>query len=367
LNSRPLSLVFVAAIGLALACAFSGVAAASARTGKQRVDPRPLWSAFPLDQGAPARPRATSHESQRRAHHSPSTATNALWPVVGGATILFLLAAAAVAVARGRRHARDARTPAAGAQNPATERVPQIEGGSGMSGPARRRWFAGGNPDGEGTAVDDEAAGSSDASARISRYTSDEQDSTVASQASPSETEAGVERSAGEEIDTILRTAREAAAKIVQTATTESEQARADARQAAEREREEAAAVRAEAEAYAQRTRNEADAAAEQVRADAEREADSMLEAARARLESADGEVAAKIERAEETARQRVEILETQARLHEERIAQLLKVFQGMSAQLEQLLGRRSAEAPTEPEEQLGEALHPDRASERVA
>jgi hypothetical protein len=156
------------------------------------------------------------------------------------------------------------------------------------------------------------------------------------------------QRSAGEEVDAILQTARDSAAKLVAAATEEADRTRAEAkaaasrefeqaRQRAEAEREEAAKLRAGAEAHAVWVRNEAETEAERLRAEADEVATSLVEDARAKLAAADLEAEQRMKAAED-ARARTGVLQAEARRHEERLKELLADFRQMSLQIEAVL-----------------------------
>lgn len=187
----------------------------------------------------------------------------------------------------------------------------------------------------------------------------------------PATTEAMPNRSAGEEVDAILQTAKEAAAKLTAAATEEAERTRAEANAAATREletarsraaadREHAAKERAEAEAYAARLRSEAEAAAEKVRVGAQLEASKLAEAT------------------QESARVQVGLLRVQAERHEERLEQLLAVARGITSEIEDVLEREhdygldvgpadQGRAAEPAHADLQEALQPNTSSETVA
>jgi chromosome segregation ATPase len=184
------------------------------------------------------------------------------------------------------------------------------------------------------------------------------------------EAEPLLHRSAGEEVDAILQTARDAAAKLTEEAERTLAEAKAaatreveQALRRAEAEREEATRERAEAEAYAAALRSEAEAAAEKVRAESEHHASTLVEVACARLIG--------------SARARVEELEAEARRHEERLQQLLSVGRGMTSEIEDVLKKedefefdvkRPQDRAVEPElDDFGEALRPDTRSNPVA
>jgi hypothetical protein len=169
-------------------------------------------------------------------------------------------------------------------------------------------------------------------------------------------------RSAGEQVDAILQTARDTAAKLTAAATEEAERTRAEARSAATREvetarrrvesdREKAAKERADAEAYAARLRSEAETVAERLRVDAEHAASTLLESAR------------------DTARERVASLAAETKRHEERLEQLLEASRNMASEIEDALGRKGARGPDiEPAyHDLGEELLPNASSETAA
>jgi len=200
-------------------------------------------------------------------------------------------------------------------------------------------------------------------------------------------------RSAGEEVDAILQSARATAAKFTAAATEEAEKIRADAEAyaarlrseaeaaaeklhaeaeheastlvgQAERTRSEAAKERADAEADAARLRSEAEAAAEKLHAEAEHEASKLVEVTRTTLV--------------ESALARVSALQAEAKRHEERLGQLLPVLRSMALGIEGLLERQSEDGHTvepvdrdrafEPaQSELGEVLQPSNRSEPVA
>ncbi|HWH55328.1 MAG TPA: hypothetical protein VNT04_07085 [Gaiellaceae bacterium] len=170
-------------------------------------------------------------------------------------------------------------------------------------------------------------------------------------EAKPAEAETPADLSAvGEEVGTVLESAREAAARIRSTALEEAERLRTEAQAAAaaevqearnlaESDRAEGSRIRADAEAHSRDTRAAADAFAEQRRREAEREAARIMEDAQTRLAGADAEVEARMRQADAKARERVELLQAEAERYEERLQSMLVVFRGMSAQLEDLLG----------------------------
>jgi hypothetical protein len=157
----------------------------------------------------------------------------------------------------------------------------------------------------------------------------------------------------GAAVDTVLKSAQEAAARIRRQALEEAAKIReeakgaaadelAEARRIAEADRAEGGRVRADAEADAETIRAEADTFAERVRASAEREADQLLEEARARLARADADIEKKLGAVEGDARRRRDTFAAESKLYEERLEKMLGVFHGMTSQLEDLLGERS-------------------------
>lgn len=191
-------------------------------------------------------------------------------------------------------------------------------------------------------------------------------------------------RSAGEEVDAILETAREAGAKLVSAAKEEAERTRVEANaaatheverahQQAETEREQAAKLRTEADAHATRVRDEAEAAAALLREDAKTQATSLVEAARAKVAAADAEVEQMMRKAEETARARIDALQVETRHHEERLEHLLAVLRAMESQVEAVLATEDgrdlepADAVELADEDLAEALQPNARSRPVA
>jgi vacuolar-type H+-ATPase subunit E/Vma4 len=185
--------------------------------------------------------------------------------------------------------------------------------------------------------------------------------------------------SVGEEVGTVLKSAHEAAARIRRAAQEEADRVRREAETAAadtvaeasrlsHEDRAEGARIREEAEEYAKETRSEADAFAEQRRSDAEQDAAQIVGNAQRRLADADAEVEQKMREATARERRRIEALQAEVARYEERLDSILTVFQGVTSQLEDLLGKRTAEhggrldAPHE----LGEALRPHRSGSNV-
>jgi hypothetical protein len=184
----------------------------------------------------------------------------------------------------------------------------------------------------------------------------------------------------GEEVGTVLQSAREAAANIRRAAVEEVRGLRAEAESAAAAELNEARRMAAAERAEGQRSRGEAEAAAKNIRASAEafaqsrrqkaeREATQILGDAHRRLAAANAQVEQKVREAEAKAGHRRQALQAEAERYEKRLERILVVFHGMSSQLEDLLGEREAESEVtagETEEGLREALLPSRSGARI-
>jgi hypothetical protein len=245
-----------------------------------------------------------------------------------------------------------------------------------MTRPAQNRWFRREGDAEQPSESADEVEGADLPTKRIAAYTPAQSGDTSSNVQGYSQQEATAEsqpnRSAGEQVDAILQTARDTAAKLTAAATEEAERTRAEANAAAIREvetarrraegdREQAVKERADAEAYAARLRSEAEAAAEKLRADAEHESSTLLESAR------------------ESARARVVALQAEAKRHEERLRALLAVTRDMTLEIEDVLEREEGSGldvePADPEravepaqkKDLGEALRPYTTTKPVA
>jgi hypothetical protein len=186
-------------------------------------------------------------------------------------------------------------------------------------------------------------------------------------------------KAVGEEVQTVLSSAHEAAAQIRRRAEEEAKRTRHDAWSAAQAEiaeakpvaeahRDDAERIRAEAETSAREAGAAAEAFAEELRTSAEREATRIEQEAQARLAAADAEVAQKIEQAEAEAHERFSVLREGIKRHEERLESILVILRGMSSQVEALLVRREAsDEPGEtPDESLEDVLRLDRSPEPV-
>jgi cell division septum initiation protein DivIVA len=171
----------------------------------------------------------------------------------------------------------------------------------------------------------------------------------------------------GEQVTTILASAKQAARQLREAARREAEQLRNEAKEEAaavlERAnadlrgvREESDRLREEAGAYSKDTRRAADRDAAETRRKFAEEAERRLAEA---SHEADGIVRAAKKRSQELANeagQRRKALVREAERSEARLHQVLDVFRAMTSQLEELLENRRAEAPAE---ELDEALKP--------
>lgn len=333
------------AVGLVAICVASFASSTFAGSGSgnppQRADLRRLWSRFPLEQQPQSgRPRSESQPggTQRTSAGGQSSGTNTILIVLGAVAAVGL---AVGAVARLKRSAA-AEARQGGARHPTPQGVLQPEGGFSM-GSSRRKLWTRGEHDMPAEEPQEQMPRESDREDHVGAASVDE---TVASAAdggaAEAEADAPADRSAGEEVDSILESARAAATNIRSSAADEAEKLRVDA------------------DAYAETTRSEADAYAEQARTDAEREAAEIAAVARARLKMADSEANEKVRQVEEKARQRAESLQAEAKRHEERLQRLMVVFRGMTSQLEELLEGPSSQTRDDAKpsnERLDEAL----------
>ena len=156
----------------------------------------------------------------------------------------------------------------------------------------------------------------------------------------------------GEEVQTVLVSAQEAAAKIRRRADEEAERIRNEAVTAADAERAEAErladasradaeVLRSEAEAYAHETRITADGAAAQRRSEVEAEVGRILEEAQRRRDAIDAELADRVEHAEEEARKRIGTLQIEIQRQEERLESIAVVLRSMTSEVGGLLEQR--------------------------
>jgi hypothetical protein len=179
----------------------------------------------------------------------------------------------------------------------------------------------------------------------------------------------------GDQVTTILSSAKQAAEKLQESARQEAERIREEAKQLAAsaldgakrhaaRRREESDKLRAEADAYSETTREAADRHAEETRRKIEEEAGKR----RSETEQEAREIhrAARHKAAELTAESldRQQALVAEAERSEARLEQLLGVLRAMTSQLEELVEPERAEATlaagqAAAEENLDEALNP--------
>jgi hypothetical protein len=386
-------------LGLAgfLAAAFLSVGASNGAAPRTTTNPlQQLWKQYPLRPsgtgtatGARAGAERAQRQPQSRRVAGDQGGLSTTWVLLisvgtGIAVFVALMSLRNVARRRGRR---------ARGKSEARVRPRPAKGGSEMANLRRKlRALTETNAPTDGAKEDATGEGAQPASPvdRLSAYSLNEPVPTetdvtaeppAGEEPDPVEAEAPPDLAAvGEEVTTILKSAQEAAARIRRTAQKEAERLRAetestavaeldDVRGIAEAERAEASRIRAEAEAYAKDTRAAADAFSEERRTEAEREAAKVGAEAQKRLEAADAEAERKIRQAEASGRQRREALQAEAGRYEERLENMLAVFQGMSSQLEDLLGKGRAgtgDAPEASDEELEDALRPDRPSSRV-
>jgi vacuolar-type H+-ATPase subunit E/Vma4 len=184
----------------------------------------------------------------------------------------------------------------------------------------------------------------------------------------------------GEEVGTVLQSAREAAATIRRTAREEAERLRTEAESAAAAEVDEAHRIaeadradgqrsRARAEADAESVRAGANALAENRRKEAEREAAQVLDDAHRRLAAVNAQVEQKAREEEARAGQRRRALEAEVERYERRLESILVAVGGMISELEDLLGRRRSDSGVTDgmtEQALQETLLPNRTGSRA-
>ena len=182
----------------------------------------------------------------------------------------------------------------------------------------------------------------------------------------------------GEKVTAVLASAQEAAEQMVASARDEAERIRsgaeeqaaawaAAAKSEAERLHRESETLRSEAEDYRKESRAAADGYAAGARAEAEAEAARQVSEADERAKAIVAEAEQRAHYVEQEEVWRHEALAAGAKRYEERLANLLEVFHGMAAQLEELLGTdreteneppdSNAEAPVD--EGLEDALKP--------
>lgn len=319
-----------------VACAAIGASATSASSGRHKpADLRSLWHAFPLDQK-----RGPQRKTPRKAVARPTPRED----TSGGGDLWIFVVAVAVAAA-----AALFATNFIGGRRRGDAHPNSSQGGRTMTRSTQKNWFRrGGDPAERPSASASDPEKSEVPTKRIAEYARGQRaDMSSDTEGSgehqlEAESEPVLHRSAGEEVDAILQSARDTAAKLEQAAKEEAEQTRAEAKAAATREAEKAQRVRADAEAYAARLRSEAEAEAAKLRMEAEHVATELVEAAREKLVAAEAEAAQTLRAAEESARARVDVLQAEVRHHENRLEHLLTVFHGMSFEVEEILGKKT-------------------------
>jgi hypothetical protein len=425
--TRPVRLTLVVmAFCVVAISALPAVATAGAKPGNP--NPRPLWSAFPLDpQRQTGRPAArTGGSAKAEPRRGPSAAKQARgdgsswWLVLTGTLVVVAAAAAVAAYPRLRRVARRRRRRRASSTIAIPYAFHSPEGGLNMVNRPRKFWERAASDEQPEDEPANEGGDVKNPLERLAAYSAKEQKQAAVEPVqsdgesrgveavadggaeAPDGAESGVEAvsdggaeasdgaksgvealsAVGDEVGSILNAARDAAAKMSRAAEEDAATKRAEAtaaadaelaeaRRAAEAERAEAARIRAEADAYAADTRAAADAFAHESRAAAEREAAATTEKARTRLESADAAVEEKMRQAEAKTRERLETLKADAERYEERLQRIFEVFRGMSSELEALIAARGiveAQADAEPSDaELEAALRPEPVNSRVA
>jgi F0F1-type ATP synthase membrane subunit b/b' len=345
---QPHSRQGIACVVVVVSAVFFGALAlgngAAAGTGKpQRPKPQNLWRSYPLNpvhHGATgasgtqtprprppdaARPRSVPDAAGPRSAPAEGEASS------GGIPWRYLLAALAMAggiallALEFRRRTPAALGPRARPRRPSLP-FRSSKGESIMGNMRRKLWTRG-----------EQAATSEGSQSEHGRAVAASEVEPRGDEAVAESTEAQPETDpaeVGAEVESVLKSAQEAAASIRRTAREEATRIREEAKSAAEAEVADAQRVRAEADAYAQ-----------QVRAHAEREAEQLREKASVRLEQADQEVEKKLREAEQDARGRREELATESERYHERLQSMLGVFQGMSSQIADLLETPDREA----------------------
>jgi hypothetical protein len=395
--------VVVALVVAGLAVIWAPLAlAGSPATKRQRSDPARLWSSFPLRQPA-QRARTTTTRPIMRGpllapaeSHASGSSRFRLFAIVATATfvggVIAALLAGLLLRSAGARGGQGSRARLA-ARNP----FRPTEGGSTMANLRRKlRALAEANASrglSPEQAASEGAMSSRSALERVSAYSAVPEPTVADGAETPGEIAAGEEADAaeaegsaenlafvGEEVGTVLQSAREAAANIRRAAVEEARGLRAEAESAAAAELNEARRMAAAERAEGQRSRGEAEAAAKNIRASAEafaqsrrqkaeREATQILGDAHRRLAAANAQVEQKVREAEAKAGHRRQALQAEAERYEKRLERILVVFHGMSSQLEDLLGEREAESEVtegETEEGLRDALLPSRSGARI-
>ena len=329
------------AVALVLALAQTAVAGTQAKGDRK---PAELWKTYPLDParvetptlggiqtetGSGERPRAGSHAPIASSAPPESHESRTILFAIIGATLVVGLAAAALAIVN-----RPAGTPSAGAGDVKETLagygyyVSVEESKSSRSPPSTTPPFRP-SPTKKGSSMVNFRRGS-DEQAGVVPERPAEAGEPEENEAVPSALEMSAFASFGDEVQTILDSAQEAAAKIRGRAEDEAEEIHNAAAAAAEAERAEAARLaetsRADAEAYAHETRTAAEEAAERRRSEVEAEAGRILDEAKQRRDAIDADLANGVEHAEEQTRQRIGTLQGEIQRQEERLESIAVV-----------------------------------------
>jgi hypothetical protein len=348
------------AVALVLALAQTAVAGTQAKGDRK---PAELWKTYPLDPtrgetptlggiqtetGSGERPRAGSHAPIASSAPPESHESRTILFAIIGATLVAGLAAAALAIVN-----RPAATPSAGAGDVKETLagygyyVSVEESKSSRSPPSTMPPFRP-SPTKKGSSMVNFRRGS-DEQAGVVPERPPEAGEPEENEAVPSALEMSAFASFGDEVQTILDSAQEAAAKIRGRAEDEAEEIHNAAAAAAEAERAEAARLaetsradaerlRSEAEAYAHETRTAAEEAAERRRSEVEAEAGRILDEAKQRRDAIDAELVNGVEHAEEQTRQRIGTLQGEIQRQEERLESIAVVLRSMATQVTELL-----------------------------
>jgi F0F1-type ATP synthase membrane subunit b/b' len=377
----------ICATALSVLLAVAGPAAAATATTNPKPKPQSLWRAYPLDDAH--RPGVT-HPSTRTSATQPkrqgSSGSDTGWLVAAA----LIAAAAAAALAglvlrlRGTVPAIPGRTAAFFSGTAFRPRLPQ--GGAIMKSSRRKLWSRDAG-DSEQPPKREEARPMPARSEQAPRASLTERvQAATGAPVEPEVDSATADVTAdladvGVEVGTVLKSAQEAAARIRRQAREEATKIRdeakaaagaelAEARRLADADRSEGARLRAEAEADAEAARAEAETFAQELRTNAEHEADTMLEEARKRAARVDAEIEQRLRHVESEAHRRRDTLQAESKLYEKRLEKMLGVFNGMTTQLEQLLGVQSSERQADAGEDgkadgetLEAALQPDAAA----
>jgi hypothetical protein len=368
----------VGALVLLLAFALAQAALAGAQSKDERK-PGELWNTYPLDPSGdqaqilgrpqtesqiPSNPQPPAAASPAPLAFSAPSHRRPWWNGIVFLITILLAGLATVLVAMRNRPERSVRRGAADASPAADSKTSRAKRSPKKTLPVQP------NPTKEGSSMvnfkpnpdDDEAgvepepdAAASDPSQPASGTEEDRR--VLALEHSETDAVSSDEKvpafaSFGEEVQTVLVSAQEAAVKIRRRADEEAERIRNEAAAAADAERAEAGrlaeasradaeVLRSEAEAYAHETRITADGAAAQRRSEVEAEVGRILEEAQRRRDAIDAELADRVEHAEEEARKRIGTLQIEIQRQEERLESIAVVLRSMTSEVGGLLDRR--------------------------